>query len=948
MDVEARLRAFAAVARERSFSRAAERLYVSQPAVSKHVASLEAELGTKLVIRGRPAIRLTPAGEMLADYVLRAEALLANARRALASGEDAEIGVLTLAASGIPGTYLLPALLSRFHQRHAGVEIDFRVATSGGALELVRSHAVELAVVGGMTIPPELESEPLIEDEVVLVGPRDLGGRRLRLKDLESQTWITREEGSATRAAVDSARWQIGLRAVRELELPSWEAVKLAVANGAGITAISRFALGLEIEAGALVVLDVPRWRLSRTISVVRAAGVPLTPPAARFLEVLREHFRPRVHLPPPNSNLPAPATPLVGRNHEVREVAAALAESRLVTLAGPGGSGKTRVAVAAAAREVDRFRDGVFFIDLTPIREPSRVLATVARAIGWPDRSSLSERLSNRSILLVLDNFEQVLDAAPEIAGLVEKSFGLAALVTSRVSLGVRGERVVTIPPLRLDDAALLFVELASATRPGLERDRVIERICERLDGLPLAIELAAARCNVLSPEDVLARLEHGLGILSSGRRDVDARQRTLRATIQWSCDLLTADAGAMFARLSVFAGGWAVDAAERICRGTIDTLGELVEHNLVRRDDDRFTMLDTIQRHASEMLEARGEAEEVRRRHAEYFAALAEEAEPRLKGPDQAEWIARLRAEAENVRAAVAWANAAGERELQLRIAGASWQFWMGLSGREEWREWLEQGLADVEDQRLRLLALAPLSWFALNAGEHERAQVLAEERIRLGRSTGIDQHVAGGNSVLAELAARAGDFPRARELAAVAVELDRKVGDRAVLAAHLLNLAGLFVRGGEYESARPLLEESGELARQDDNKFLSSSVAYSLAELALRERNGAEALALARTSLRGSVELGDPAAVWITLELTAAAEVEAGRPETGASLLAAADELRASNGDERTPDLAELQERAIRRAEEALGDEGFSAAFDRGRSLNADDAVDLALAD
>jgi DNA-binding transcriptional LysR family regulator len=295
MDVEARLRAFAAVARTGSFSTAAQSLFVSQPAVSKHVASLETELGTRLVVRGRPAT-LTSAGQVLADYVLRAEALLANARRALASGADAQIGTLALTASGIPGTYLLPELLSRFHEHHPNVEIDFELSTSAGSLELVRAHRVEIGVVGGMTVPRELESEPLIEDEVVLVGPNSLAGQRLRPKDLEEFTWITREEGSATRAAVEAARWQIGLRAVRTLELPSWESVKLTVANGGGVAAISRFALRLELETGTLAVLDVPRWRLTRTIAAIIARDVPLTPPAERFLALLRETFAQRDH----------------------------------------------------------------------------------------------------------------------------------------------------------------------------------------------------------------------------------------------------------------------------------------------------------------------------------------------------------------------------------------------------------------------------------------------------------------------------------------------------------------------------------------------------------------------------------------------------------------------------------------------------------------------------
>lgn len=293
MQLEPRLRAFAAVARERSFSRAAEALYVSQPAVSRHVASLELELGAQLVVRGRPAATLTPAGQVLADYVLRAEALLANGRRALAAGAGSEVGVLALAASGIPGTYLLPALLARFHRHYPQIEIDFRLATSAGALEIVRAHQVEIAIVGGMAVPDELETEPLAEDDVVLVGPMSLAGRRLRPRDLEGLTWISREEGSATRAAVDATRSMIGLQAIRTLELPSWEAVKLAVADGAGIAAISRFALDLELASRTLTVLDVPRWRLRRTIAIIKARDIPLTPPAERFRAVLREEFGP-------------------------------------------------------------------------------------------------------------------------------------------------------------------------------------------------------------------------------------------------------------------------------------------------------------------------------------------------------------------------------------------------------------------------------------------------------------------------------------------------------------------------------------------------------------------------------------------------------------------------------------------------------------------------------
>src|SRR6266576_3873616 len=527
MDIEARLRAFAAVAREGSFSRAAERLYVSQPALSKHVASLEAELGTQLIIRDRRGATLTPAGQVLADYVLRAEALLANARRALATGAEAQIGTLSLAASGIPGTYLLPGVLARFHDERPAVELDVRLSTSGGSLELVRSHEVEFAVVGGMTVPPELESEPLVEDDVVLVGAPSFGGRRLRPKDLEGLTWVSREEGSATRAAVEAARWQIGLHAVRTLELPSWEAVKLAVASRAGIAAISRFALDLELEAGTLAVLDVQRWRLARTISVITARDVPLTPPAERFLELLRGAFRTEAEAPA-NSNLPALATSTVGRERELGEITELLAgPARVVTLTGPGGSGKTRLALAAAA--------------------------------------------------------------------------GLTVLATSRTVLRLAGEHAYPVEPLSVDDAETLFVERARAVSPRFEPDESVSVVCERLDRLPLAIELAAVRVRTLSPSVLVERLEAALPLLVGGPRDAPDRQRTLRATIEWSYELLEEPERSLFRQLSVFGGSWTRADAEDVCAADETALESLVDHSLLRRETSgpgqtRYAMLETV----------------------------------------------------------------------------------------------------------------------------------------------------------------------------------------------------------------------------------------------------------------------------------------------------------------------------------------------------------------
>jgi DNA-binding transcriptional LysR family regulator/predicted ATPase len=945
MNVEARLRAFAAVARAGSFSRAAKTLYVSQPAVSKHIASLETELATQLVVRGRGGISLTPAGEVLAEYVLRAEALLANARRALAAGGDAQIGTLSIAASGIPGTYLLPELLSQFHEQHPEVEIDLQLSTSGGALDLVRSHEVVLALVGGMTVPPELESEPLIEDDVVLVGPVSLGGRRLRVKDLESLTWISREEGSATRAAVEAARWQIGLRTVRTLEFPSWEAVKLAVTSGAGIAAISRLALRVELQAGTLAVLDVRRWRLRRTIAVLTARGVPLTPPVERFLQLLRAAFQPEEQLPS-NSNLPH-SRPLLGREHELELLAAELDGSQIITLAGAGGCGKTSLAIAAAARAIDRYRDGVFFVDLAPVREADRVLEAVADVVGVPQGSTLSERLRDTSLLLVLDNFEQVIGAAAQVERIVEEARGVRVLVTSRAPLRIERERVVEVQPLARDDAVLLFLREGQKARSTLKPDDAIALICARLDGLPLAIELAATRSNVFAPAELLDQLDRSFDVLTSPRRDIDARHQTLRATLEWSYELLSDQARSLFASLSVFADGWTLDAMERVCLAAPESLAELVEHNLVQRGETRFTMLATIQSYAGELLGGSGEADETRRRQAEYFAALAEEAEPHLTGPEQAEWLARLREDAENVRAAVAWADETQQRELQLRIAGASWRFWLGLSGRDQWMTWLQHALVEVEEPSLRLRALAPLSWLTFDQGDYAGAEILAQERLTLGLAQEDDRHVAGGYSLLSEIAARRGDVARAVELGQQAVDVDRRAGIESGVAVHLHNLGGVLLRSGDLAGAKALLEESRTIGEGIGDDLHVASTVFALAMIDLREGDGEGALARALEALPTVMSRGDSQGVWSALDLAGAALIAVDRLADGASTIAAAEELRKSVGHERPADLDEVCEEAIERARHALGDEGLGAAIEAGTQLSPDQAAELVLA-
>ena len=286
MQLEARLRAFAALARRGSFSAAAEELVISQPAVSKHVAELEAELGTPLVVRGSRRIRLTPAGEFVADHIERAEALVAQAGRGARSLAGAETGRLAIATSGT-GMYLAIDAISEFHAAHPRVELDVQIGTSEPIVELVRAHRAELAIVGGFTAARDVESETLVEDDIVLVAAPAVARSRPTLRDLERLTWISREEGSSTRAAFEAAWRDLGITPTGRISLPSWEAVKLAVAKGAGVSGISRYAVTTEVAAGTLAVLKVPGWRVRRHFSLVHARDIPLSPPAERFRSIL-------------------------------------------------------------------------------------------------------------------------------------------------------------------------------------------------------------------------------------------------------------------------------------------------------------------------------------------------------------------------------------------------------------------------------------------------------------------------------------------------------------------------------------------------------------------------------------------------------------------------------------------------------------------------------------
>jgi predicted ATPase/class 3 adenylate cyclase len=550
------------------------------------------------------------------------------------------------------------------------------------------------------------------------------------------------------------------------------------------------------------------------------------------------------------NTNLPRPVSSFVGREREVAEVAAFLLEARLVTLSGPGGSGKTRLAIKAASDLVREFRNGVFWVDLAVLRDPGLVTGAIAQTLGA--KEGLAEHVGDREMLLLLDNFEQVVEAAPHLSDLLEACPNLKVLVTSRELLRVRGEVEFAVPPLAAPEAVELF-----CARAGLEPDETIAELCRRLDNLPLAVELAAARASVLSPAQILERLSKALDLLKGGR-DAEARQRTLRATIEWSHELLDKGERGLFARLAVFVGGCTLEAAEEVAHADLDVLQSLVDKSLLRHTQDRFWMLETIREYALDRLRTSGVWDDLRSRHLAWFVSFLERSEPELAGPRQTQWVQRMEHEFGNVRAAFAWSLATGDIEPALRLVGTR-RFWQVLQGHQgEGIEWVDEALsrANTADPTLRARALAQAGDFRRVRGDLDGARTFLEGAISIQRElldpTGLGQTLY----VLGRLESGVGSNERAYAATEESVAIARATGNRQALGEYLAQLGEITYERGVPAQARPLLEEALLLARETGD---AHSVADALRVLAMIDRDDgkfeearsrlAEALALQR---------------------------------------------------------------------------------------------------
>ena len=652
------------------------------------------------------------------------------------------------------------------------------------------------------------------------------------------------------------------------------------------------------------------------------------------------EAFRPLKSLH--QTNLPVPATPFLGRRQELGEVTTLLASpgARLVTLTGPAGTGKTRLALQAAAEASDEYPDGVFWAALAALRDPGAFLEVAAQALGA--RDALAARIADRRLLLILDNFEHLIDAAPDLAGLLAACPNLRLLVTSRELLRIPGEQAYPVPPLDPRDATALFTARARAADPRFEPGPVITRLCAQLDNLPLTLELAATRVAVLSPEQLLERLSKRLDLLKAVR-GLDPRQRTLRATIEWSYDLLGEEERRLFECLSVFRGGATLEAAEQICDADIDALQSLIDKSLLRREGERLWMLETLREYAGERLERRGEADTFADRHARYFIALGDEATGSAPDGD-VDKTRRLYSELDNFRRARDWLVASGDVLGELRLTTrAFWCLWTH-SNLRELHGWLvsalERGAGVDADLRTQALGAAALA--AANLGETEIARSHARESLALAQERDDKRQIEWALRVLSF---DEPDLDERRRLLDECERLSRELGNDAGLAwvAYLRGMT--YMDEARFDSARETLAQAAALFRKLGRRWEATNADISVGHVLLVADRQSEARTVLEGALAEAVDLASAGTIIEALVLLAAVRMETDAV-VATRILAATQTAADQHGHELDPRIeGHVFANAVQAARDRLG-QRFEAESAAGSNLTLEEAIELAL--
>jgi predicted ATPase/DNA-binding SARP family transcriptional activator len=676
-----------------------------------------------------------------------------------------------------------------------------------------------------------------------------------------------------------------------------------------------------------------------------------------------------------PHGRVPRPPTPLIGRDTELVAVLGTLTRerTRLLTLTGPGGIGKTRLALEAATESQAFYRDGALFVDLTPLSEPDQVVRSVAAALGVSESGTgdlldaLTSHLSSRSVLLVLDNFEHLMGAAQQVATLLEAAPGLKVLATSREALRLRLEQEHPVPPLRPYAAMELYAARSRAVRPGFElseRDAAtVAEICRRLDGLPLAIELAAARMKLLPPHAILQRLERSLVLLTGGARDLPARHQTLRATIGWSYDLLGDAERRVFDRLAVFAGSFTPAAAEVVCGPAesvgvevIDGLASLVDKSLlVRRDDEereagRLRMLDTIHEFARERLAESIESEAVRSRHAAFFADQAEEAYHQMRGPVSRVVYDTLAPDHENFRAALGWALESGQTEIALRMAAALQPYWQLRGHLGEGRGWLRAALeADCgTDSPARAEALCSAGFMAMRQNDFSVARSYGEQSLDLFRRHGSRRGVGTTLHLLGLVASQERELDRAFAYLDEMLSLHRQDGNSVGVSLASGGLGMVATLRGDYDRAATLYAESLALDRAAGDRPRTGTTLLNLGVLEIEKRDYEQASAYLRESLDVHRDIESQYGIALGLFFLAGVAGKRQRPERSARLYAAGASVLRAIGTEVEPSARTGIDQHLAAARAQLDPVAWQTAWADGERMPLEDAIDYALED